>query len=189
MAIWPLVENVAQRLVTERAAFRADQFNLVSNKRAHLLHTGPEFLTQTAGNIDAFCDFAGTGGSFAGCAEAFKAHNRAIRCYLLEPAGAAVLAQHPITAPNHKIQGGGYAMSDLPLVDDNLVDGYLQMDDETAMQMSRRLAKEEGIFAGFSSGANVAAALELLRGPHAGQTVAVILCDSGLKYLSTDLWE
>ena len=184
-----LVEVVAQRLVAERGAFRADQFNLASNARAHELHTGPEFLAQSGGQIDAFCDFVGTGGSFAGCARAFRAHNAAIQCYLVEPARAAVLAGQPLTRPNHKIQGGGYAMAPLPLIDEALVDGYLQVDDETATQTARRLAREEGIFAGFSSGANVAAALQLLRGPHAGETVAVILCDSGLKYLSTDLWE
>ena len=68
------------------------------------------------------------------------------------------------------------------------VDGFLQVGDDEAIDAARRLAREEGIFAGFSSGAVVAAALQLLRGPHAGGTVAVILADSGLKYLSTDLW-
>ena len=68
------------------------------------------------------------------------------------------------------------------------VDGYLQMGDEEAIAVARRLAREEGVFAGFSSGADVAAALRLLQGPHAGETVAVVLADSGLKYLSTDLW-
>jgi cysteine synthase A len=68
------------------------------------------------------------------------------------------------------------------------IDGYLQVTDEQATQVARRLAKEEGIFAGFSSGANVAAALQMLRGPHKGRTIATMLPDSGLKYLSTDLW-
>ena len=67
-----LVEQVAQRIVLERNAFRADQFHLAGNFRAHYLHTGPEILRQSGGAIDAFCDFAGTGGSFAGCAAAFK---------------------------------------------------------------------------------------------------------------------
>ena len=103
------VEETAQRIVRERSAFRADQFRLQGNFRAHYLHTGPEILRQTGGKIDAFCDFAGTGGSFAGCAAAFKEHNPAIHCYLVEPAGAAVLAGKPVTSPNHRIQGGGYA--------------------------------------------------------------------------------
>ncbi|MBK8024232.1 MAG: cysteine synthase family protein [Chloroflexi bacterium] len=182
-----LVEQAAQQLVAERSAFRADQFHLEANTRAHLLGTGPEILQQSGGQIDAFCDFAGTGGSFAGCAAAFKAHNPAIRCFLVEPAGAAVLAGQAVTHPNHRIQGGGYAM-DLPLLDPAHVDGYLQIDDTEAVEVARRLAREEGIFAGFSSGANVAAALHLLGGPLAGKTIAVLLCDSGLKYLSTDLW-
>jgi cysteine synthase A len=184
-----LVEAVAQRIVAERGAFRADQFRLAGNFRAHFLGTGPEFLRQSGGRIDAFCDFAGTGGTFAGCAAAFKAANPAIRCYVVEPAGAAVLAGEPVTYPGHRIQGGGYSMAHLPLLDPAHVDGYLQISDTAAVEVARRLAREEGIFAGFSSGANVAAALRLLAGPHRGQTIAVMMCDSGLKYLSTDLWE
>lgn len=184
-----LVEEVAQRIVAERGAFRADQFRLVGNFRAHFLGTGPEFLRQSGGRIDAFCDFAGTGGTFAGCAAAFKAFDPAIRCYVVEPAGAAVLAGEPVTYPGHRIQGGGYSMAHLPLLDPAHVDGYLQVSDTAAVEVARRLAREEGIFAGFSSGANVAAALRLLQGAHRGQTIAVMMCDSGLKYLSTDLWE
>ncbi len=78
-----LVEQEARRIVRERGAFRADQFNLAGNVRAHYLHTGPEILRQTGGQIDAFCDFAGTGGSFAGCAAAFKEHNPAIGCFVV----------------------------------------------------------------------------------------------------------
>jgi cysteine synthase A len=80
-------------------------------------------------------------------------------------------------------------MSPLPLVDLEHVDGYLQVSDDQAVGIARRLAKEEGIFAGFSSGANVAAALGLLEGAFKGKTIVVLLSDSGLKYLSTDLWE
>ena len=157
-----LVEREAQRIVGERGAFRADQFNLASNVRAHYLHTGPEILRQAGGAIDAFCDFAGTGGSFAGCAAAFKEYDPSIQCYLVEPEGAAVLAGQRVDNPNHRIQGGGYAMSALPQLRPEHIDGYLQVSDEEAIRVARRLAKEEGIFAGFSSGANVAAALEVL---------------------------
>ena len=69
-----------------------------------------------------------------------------------------------------------------------LIDGYLQVSDQDAIDMARRLAREEGVFAGFSSGANVAAAMQLLRGPCRGATIVTMMCDSGLKYLSTDLW-
>jgi cysteine synthase len=183
-----LVEQVAQRIVFERKAFRADQFRLAGNFRAHYLHTGPEILRQSGGTIAAFCDFSGTGGSFAGCAAAFKEFNPEIKCFVIEPAGAAVLSGEPLTYPNHRIQGGGYSMTDLPQLRPEHIDGYLQVTDDEAVQIARRLAREEGVFAGFSSGANVAAALRLLETSFRGQSIAVLLCDSGLKYLSTDLW-
>jgi cysteine synthase A len=185
-----LVEARAREIVAERRGFRADQFNLASNARAHYLHTGPEIIRQVgAARIDAFCDFVGSAGSFAGCAAALKEHDPSIRCFVVEPAGAAVLAGQPVTNPDHRIQGGGYSRSELPLLRRDLIDGYLQVDDDEARRTARRLAREEGIFGGFSSGANVAAALELLTNAHSGGTVVVLLPDSGLKYLSTDLWE
>lgn len=182
-----LVEQRAQDITQERGAFRADQFHLEGNVRAHYLHTGPEVIQQSGGHIDFFCDFAGTGGSFAGCARAFKEHDPSIRCYVVEPEGAAILSGQTVTQPNHRIQGGGYAM-ELPLIDSADMDGFIIVTDEEAMHMTRRLAKEEGIFAGFSSGANVAAALKLMESDERGKTAIVLLCDSGLKYLSTDLW-
>jgi cysteine synthase A len=184
-----LVERETERIVAERKAFRADQFRLAGNRQAHYLHTGPEFIAQAGGAIDAFCDLVGTGGSYAGCAMAFKEHDPSIQCYVVEPAGAAVLAGQPVTDPHHRIQGGGYAMPHLDQLNTGHVDGYLQVTDREAIEIARRLAREEGIFAGFSSGANVAAAMQLLRGPCRGATVAVLINDSGLKYLSTDLWE
>ena len=184
-----LVEIEARRVVLERNAFRADQFSLAGNFRAHYLHTGPELLRQSGGRIDAFCDFVGSGGSFAGCAAALKEHDPAILCFVVEPEGAAVLAGEEVTSPDHRIQGGGYSMPDLPLLRREHVDGFIKVSDAEAMATTRRLAREEGVFAGFSSGANVAAALRLLGSTCAGKTVAVLLNDSGLKYLSTDLWE
>ena len=137
---------------------------------------------------DVFCDFIGTGGSFAGCAAALKEHRADIQCFIVEPEGAAILAGETVSYPNHRIQGGGYAMSDLNMLNTGHIDGYLQISDDRAIEMARRLAKEEGIFAGFSSGANVATALELLETSFKGKTAVVLICDSGLKYLSTDLW-
>lgn len=183
-----LVEAAAQRITEERHAFRADQFHLESSARGHYLHTAPEMIRQCNGQIEVFCDYVGTGSSFGGCAAAFKEHNPYILCYIVEPAEAAVLAGKPITNPNHRIQGGGYSMAELSLIDKSHIDGYLQVSDEEAMEFARRLAKEEGIFAGFSSGANVAAAVQLLKRTCKGKTIAVLLPDSGLKYLSTDLW-
>ena len=184
-----LVERETRKLVKERNAFRADQFQLESNFRAHYLNTGPEIIRQSGGHIDLFCDFVGTGGSFAGCTAAFKEHNPDVQCFVVEPEGAAILAGEPVNYPNHRIQGGGYAMLNLPLLNPSLVDGYVTVSDRHAIEMARRLAGEEGIFAGFSSGANVAAARELLETNFEGQTAVVLICDSGLKYLSTDLWE
>jgi len=183
-----LVEQAAQRLVQERRAFRADQFHHRGNFRAHYLHTGPEILRQADTRIDAFCDFVGTGGTFAGCAAALKEANPATRCYVVEPVGAAVLAGQAVSNPNHRIQGGGYSMSDLSFLRPEYVDGYIQIGDDKAIQVARRLATEEGIFGGFSSGANVAAALQLLEEPFKGKTLVTLINDSGLKYLSNDLW-
>ena len=183
-----LVEEAAQWITKERNAFRADQFHLQSSARGHYLHTAPEILQQANGQIDAFCDFVGTGSSFGGCAAAFKEHNPNILCYIVEPAAAAILSGKPVTNPNHRIQGGGYSMMELPLINKDLIDGYLQVTDEEAMEVTQRLAKEEGIFGGFSSGTNVAAAMQLLKTNCHGKTIAVLLSDSGLKYLSTDLW-
>ena len=184
-----LVEQETKKVVRQRRAFRADQFRLQSNFRAHYLNTGPEIIRQSNGKIDVFCDFAGTGGTFAGCAAAFKELNPQIKCFIVEPEGAAVLAGEAVSYPNHRIQGGGYAMADLPMLIRNQIDGYLQVSDEQAIEMARRLAREEGIFAGFSSGANVAAAMGLLQTAFKNKTAVVLICDSGLKYLSTDLWE
>jgi len=176
------------RIVRERDAFRADQFRLESNRRAHYRHTGPEILSQCGGQLDGFCDLVGSGGSFAGCARAFKEHRAGIRCWIVEPQGAAALAGQAVTRPNHRIQGGGYSMSRLEMIDPADVDGYLTVSDDEAIEAARGLAREEGIFAGYSSGANVAAAARLLKGELRGKTVAVLICDSGLKYFSTDLW-
>ena len=195
------VFDVTEAVVHERAAFRADQFQLGGNARAHEMHTGPELLAQAAGSgltIDGFVDFVGSGGTFGGVTTALRtalgAGYSGGGCYLVEPAGAAVLAgqvAEPGVGIPHKIQGGGYGMRDLvPLrMQDQPPDGYLQVSSEEATETCRKLAKLEGIFSGFSGGANVHAAMQLLRGPLKGKTVACLICDSGLKYLSTDLWE
>jgi cysteine synthase A len=183
-----LVEQETKKIVKERNAFRADQFKLQGNFRSHYLHTGPEILEQAAGAIDAFCDFVGSGGTFAGVSAAFKEYNSRIRCFVVEPDSAAIMAGKDILNPNHRIQGGGYSMKELPLLRKENIDGFLQVSEEEAMDTARNLAKIEGIFAGFSSGANVAAALKLLQGDFNDKTVVTLINDSGLKYLSTDLW-
>ena len=183
-----LVEERAQVITKERNAFRADQFNLPSCNRAHELYTAQEMWEQTGGEIDAFVEFVGSGSTFAGCSRGLKAHNPAIRCYIAEPATASVYAGTPVTNPNHKIQGGGYSL-DLPLLDKSMISGCVPVTDEEATEMTRMLARLEGIFCGFSSGANVCAALKLLADAEKGKNIVLTLNDSGLKYLSTDLYE
>ncbi len=182
------VDRVATELTEERDAFRADQFRRAGNPGSHEQMTGPELWEQSGGKIDAFCDFVGSGGTLAGTSKFLRAQNPDIKCYPIEPEGAAVIAGQDAVKPDHPIQGGGYVMEDLDFLRGLNWDGFLQVDGDTARQTCRDLARLEGIFAGFSAGANVAGAIELLKGPHEGQTIAVVICDSGLKYLSTDLF-
>lgn len=183
-----LVDDEATRLTKERNAFRADQFVRSGNRAAHYDGTAAEIWQQSDRSVNAFCDFAGSGGTFAGCVRYFKDQNPDIRCFVVEPEGAAALAGEAITMPDHPIQGGGYSLPELAQLDDIRPDGYLAVSSVEAIDCARRLAREEGIFAGFSSGANLAAALQLLNGPMPGATIAIIACDSGMKYLSTGLW-
>jgi len=183
-----LVEAVASEITRERRAFRADQFEREGNPLAHFRHTGPEIWRQSAGSVTHFCDFVGSGGSYAGITRYLKQMDPAIGCYVVEPRGAEILATGEVEHDDHPIQGGGYSIPDLSFLEGVAVDGYLAVSGDEARAAARRLAREEGIFGGFSSGANVAAALELLAGPARGGVIAILVCDSGLKYLSTDLW-
>lgn len=183
-----LVDIEAVRLTSERNAFRADQFEHEGNRRAHYFGTAPEIWEQSGGEVTAFCDFAGSGGTFAGCSRYFKETDPGIGCYVVEPEDAATLSGSGVTNPEHPIQGGGYSMDELSQLDGIEPDGFLKVSSREAIDCTRRLAKEESIFAGYSSGANLAGAIQLLEGPLPGATVAIIACDSGLKYLSTDLW-
>lgn len=172
-----LVDRRTDELVAERGAFRANQFALPAAALAHERHTGPELWNQSGESVDVFIDFIGTAGSFAGIARHLKRVNPSARAYVVDPA-----------SPNHRIQGGGYSMDELPLLDESLVDGHLTVTDDDAVARTRDLARTEGVFAGFSTGACVHAALELLRTTERGSTIALLAADSGLKYLSTDLW-
>lgn len=183
-----LVDIEAVRLTSERNAFRADQFEHEGNRNAHYFGTAPEVWEQSGGEVTAFCDFAGSGGTFAGCGRFFKEKNPGIECYVVEPEDAATLSGSDVINPEHPIQGGGYSMEELSQLNGIEPDGFLKVSSREAIDYTRRLAKEEGVFAGYSSGANLAGAIQLLEGPLPGATVAIIACDSGLKYLSTDLW-
>jgi cysteine synthase A len=183
-----LVEAEAARVAGERGAFRADQFHLDGNPAAHHDGTAAELWSQCDGDVDAFCDFVGTGGTFTGIARFLKAQRSSIGCFVIEPEGAAVLAGEDVTSASHRIQGGGYAMADLPLLDRALVDGYVAVADTDAIDGARRLAALEGILGGFSAGASLVAAEHILRHHRPGSTVAIVVADSGMKYVSTDLY-
>eukprot|EP00657_Telonema_sp_P-1_P012205 TRINITY_DN8655_c0_g1_i2.p1 TRINITY_DN8655_c0_g1~~TRINITY_DN8655_c0_g1_i2.p1 ORF type:complete len:214 (-),score=47.03 TRINITY_DN8655_c0_g1_i2:38-679(-) len=178
-----------ERLQEERGAYRADQFHREGNRQAHYMHTGPEIIRQCNGSLDAFVDFVGSGGTLGGCASALAEQIPHCECFAVEPTGAAVLAGQQVDNPQHKIQGGGYAMKELEPLGSVPLAGYLKVDDLEAVRVARELAKVEGVFGGFSGGANVAGALQLLRGDFKGKRVVALICDSGLKYMSTDLYE
>ncbi len=181
-----LVEERTRELVRTLGAYRPDQFNNPANLRAHERTTGPEIWAQTDGAVTHFCAIVGTGGTFLGTARALKERNPAVSCYAVEPEGSQVIAGMPVTDPRHTLQGAGYAAVP-PQWDAALCDGTLAIGDAEALATTRSLATREGIFAGFTTGANVAAALRLARDAPAGSIIATVACDSGLKYLSTDL--
>ncbi len=183
-----LVEVAAQQVTLERDAFRADQFHHPGNPTAHQVGTAAELWADSDQTLDVFVDFAGSGGTFAGTMTGLRAFNPDICGYIVEPEGAAALCGCAVTKPNHPIQGGGYAMRDLTFLRDLDPCGYVSVDGDDARELTRALALFEGIFAGISTGANLAAALALLSGKEKGKTIGLIVCDSGLKYLSTDLW-
>ena len=182
-----LVEAEARRITVVRAAFRADQFGHPGNPAAHTAGTAAELWAQSGGTITAFCDFAGSGGTLGGVARALAP--KGVRCYAVEPTGAEALACGDTSHPDHPVQGGGYLMAELVHLAGAPLAGYLRVTGDAARMHAQLLARREGIFGGYSAGANLAAAVQLLQGPEAGGTVAFVVCDSGLKYLSTDLWD
>jgi cysteine synthase A len=182
-----LVEQRAIELTAELGAFRPDQFQNISNTRAHELGTGPEIWEQSGGRVDVWLANVGTAGCFIGVARALKQRNPALRAYVVEPETVPVLAGKPIADTRHKIEGTGYGAI-VPLWDPTLCDGYLTVSDDEAQQTARALATREGIFGGYSSGANVAVALRLARELPPDQVIVTTVNDSGLKYLSSDLY-
>lgn len=186
-----LVDQEAQRLTKELGGFRADQFNNPSTYRAFELDMAEELFAQLEGPVDAFADLMGTGGSFVGLTKALKRKFPGVKCFGVEPVNAGYYSGTHKGDGKHVIQGGGYNM-ELPFFTEDfkkLVDGYISVTDEEAINTARALAREEGIFAGYSSGANACAALKLLGGEFAGGNVLVIAPDSGTKYLSGSLWD
>ena len=182
-----LVEVETMRILEETGAFYLNQFNNLDNGRAQE-YAAQEMWDQSSGTIEVFADFIGTGGTFGGYANALKRNNPEIRCYAVEPYGNAFYADEIIEGEKHSIQGGGYAKEVLN-APPSLVDGSVIVTDAEAVEMTHLLAEKEGIFAGFSSGANLMAAVKLLQGAEKGKNIGIVINDSGLKYMSTSLWE
>ena len=153
---------------------------------AGYLPMGEEIWQQTGGRIDAFVHAVGTAHAIHGATQALWAHAPAIRVVAVEPDESAVLSGRPSGA--HKIEGIGIGFMP-PLWHRELVNEIMTVHTDDAKAMARRLAREEGVFAGTSTGANVVAALRVARQLGAGATVVTIVCDSGLRYLSTDLFQ
>jgi len=146
---------------------------------------GEEIWAQSKGRVDAFVHCVGTAASLRGVASVLKQHKPGVRIVAVEPAESAVLSGGQPGA--HKIEGVGIGYTP-PLWAPSLVDQVVAVKTDEAKDMARRIAREEGLFAGTSSGANVAAALRVAKqlGPEA--TVVTLMADSGLKYLSTDVY-
>jgi len=161
------------------------QFDNPSNPQIHELTTAIEILNDTDANVDAFVSAVGTGGTLTGTARGLKKELKEIKIFAVEPEASAILSgENP--AP-HKIQGIGANF--IPsILDTDIYNEVIKVSNEDAMDMARKLAKEEGLLVGISSGANVYAAMQVAsREEFKGKTIVTILCDTGDRYLSTEL--
>jgi cysteine synthase A len=176
--------EAARQLSQEPHTYWTDQLNN-HDSIAGYYSLGEEIWSQTNGKIDAFVHSVGTAASSRGVATVLKRHKPGIRIVAVEPAESSVLLGGP--AGPHQIEGVGIGFTP-PLWDPSLVDEIVPVKTDDAKEMARRLAREEALFAGTSSGANVVAAIGVAEhlGPDA--TVVTLMVDSGLKYLSTDVY-
>ncbi|MDA1353563.1 MAG: cysteine synthase A [bacterium] len=168
-------------------SFVPQQFNNPANPDVHFRTTAEEIWSATEGRIDGIVTAVGTGGTITGVSRALKQKNPQFFTIAVEPQDSAVLSGG--SAGPHMIQGigAGFVPSNL---DRSLVDEVVTVSNEAAMEMARRLAKEEGILCGISAGANVHAAVEVAKRPQmAGKRIVTTLCDLGERYLSTILFK
>mgnify|MGYP000076501108 CR=1 FL=1 len=181
--------SIARRLVREIPnSFHPNQYDNQLNARAHYHSTAPELWKQMKEKIDYLIAGIGTGGTLSGVSKYLKEHKPEVRAIAVDPEGSIFynhFYKHKFSkASNYKIEGiGGSKMC--KALDWSYIDDVVQVSDRQAFRMARRLAREQGIFAGGSSGAAVHAALELAKELDEPKSIAVILPDSGLKYAST----
>jgi len=163
------------------------QFENEANAEYHRKTTGPEIWEDTNGDVDIFIAGAGTGGTITGVADALKERKPTVKAVVVEPASSPVISGGKPGA--HQIQGIGAGF--IPKVLNTAVlDEVFPVKNEDAFDIARRMAKEEGILCGISSGANVFAALEIAKRPeNKGKTIVTIVCDTGERYLSTSLFQ
>ena len=167
------------------------QFNNPANPEVHRQTTAEEIWTDTDGKIDVFVAAVGTGGTITGVAEVIKARKKEFRAVAVEPKDSPVITQtragEPVKPGPHKIQGtgAGFVPRNLNLA---IVDDVVTVSNDDAIATAQRLAKEEGILAGISTGANVWAALQVARRPeNKGKLIVTVGCSTGERYLSTAL--
>jgi cysteine synthase A len=177
--------DAARELSKKPHTYWTDQLNNLDSVSGYY-PLAEEIWSQTGGSIDAFVHCVGTGASSRGVATVLKRHNPKIKVVVVEPAESSVLLGGQ-PGP-HKIEGVGIGYTP-PLWNPGLVDEIIAVKTEDAQAMARRLAREEGFFAGTSSGANVVAAIRIAEqlGPEA--KIATLMVDSGLKYLSADVYK
>jgi len=175
--------NTAKEIAKERDGFYVDQFNNPSGIKAHFETTGPE-IWDDLNEIEVFIASVGSGGTFIGTSRYLKSKNKNIKCIAVEPENASILKTGKIIDPKHIIQGTGYSLIP-PLWESDLADEIITVTDKEVEEMTRRLSSEQGLYVGYSSGANVKAALKYLEMTKSDKIIVTILCDYGYKY--TDL--